>query len=97
MSNQMHLTRAIDQIGRVVLPIELRKKMGVTEGKSLFASAADGAIVLHHENGKGVECAINQLGLVSLPKELREAAGIHTESNVNVYYTDDTILLKAAN
>lgn len=39
--------RRIDHLGRIVVPVELRRQLGISPGDELGISVQDGAIVLH--------------------------------------------------
>jgi transcriptional pleiotropic regulator of transition state genes len=48
-------TRRIDQLGRVVVPIELRRTLGIREGDLLEVVAEDGRLILRKAEP---ECAL---------------------------------------
>jgi AbrB family transcriptional regulator, transcriptional pleiotropic regulator of transition state genes len=47
--------RRIDQLGRVVVPVELRRSLGIREGDLLEVSAEDGRLILRKV---APECAL---------------------------------------
>ena len=48
-------TRRIDQLGRVVVPVELRRTLGIREGDLLEVTAEDGRLILRKV---APECAL---------------------------------------
>lgn len=44
--------RKIDELGRIVIPIDIRRKLGVNNGESLEISLQNDTVILkkHHEN-----------------------------------------------
>jgi transcriptional pleiotropic regulator of transition state genes len=61
------VTRKIDQLGRVVLPVELRRSLGLHEGDLVEVALDDGAVVLTKVEDRCVFC--------STASELHEFAG----------------------
>ena len=43
---QKYEARAVDELGRIVLPYELRKSLGINEKDKLEISTSDGNIIL---------------------------------------------------
>ncbi len=50
------MTRKIDQLGRVVLPVELRRTFGIREGDFVEIAVDDGRIVLAKVEERCVFC-----------------------------------------
>ena len=42
----INISRKIDELGRIVIPIEVRKELGIKDGESLDISVIDNKIVL---------------------------------------------------
>ena len=40
------ISRKVDELGRIVIPIEVRKELGIKDGESLDISVIDNKIVL---------------------------------------------------
>lgn len=63
-------TRRVDSLGRVVLPADLRRALGIREGDVLDISMEDGHLVLCRHEPMCVFCGARA--------ELRERAGRYT-------------------
>lgn len=57
MSNNGGLPRRIDHLGRIVVPVELRRMLGINPGDELEISARDGAITLVKASQECIFCA----------------------------------------
>lgn len=42
----INISRKVDELGRIVIPIEIRKELGIKDGESLDISVIDNKIVL---------------------------------------------------
>ena len=42
----INISRKVDELGRIVIPIEVRKKLGIKDGEHLEISIIDNKIVL---------------------------------------------------
>lgn len=42
----INISRKLDELGRIVIPIEVRKELGIKDGESLDISVIDNKIVL---------------------------------------------------
>ncbi len=42
----INISRKVDELGRIVIPIEVRKELGIKDGESLDISVIDNKIVL---------------------------------------------------
>jgi bifunctional DNA-binding transcriptional regulator/antitoxin component of YhaV-PrlF toxin-antitoxin module len=92
--------RAIDELGRLVLHSELRKKLCLETGGKISLLLVDTVIILRRiENEPEPGCdvsQINELGVIDLPIELRQKLGWQTADKVAMYHTDNLIILKLA-
>lgn len=67
--NAIGTARRIDQLGRVVVPVELRRMLGIREGDLLDIRAQDGHLVLHRIEPSCIFCGGRDT--------LRERSGKH--------------------
>lgn len=44
------IIRQIDELGRIVIPKDLRKQYGIKAGEKLYFDAYDNGILIHREN-----------------------------------------------
>ena len=42
----INISRKVDELGRIVIPIEVRKELGIKDGKSLDISIINNKIIL---------------------------------------------------
>ncbi|MCL2386208.1 MAG: hypothetical protein FWC89_01545 [Defluviitaleaceae bacterium] len=91
-------SRTIDELGRFILPNELRKMQGFGAGDKIALTLADTIVVLHRpdSNPNCTICKIDELGMVELPHELRQKLGWKTKDQIALYYTDNILILKSA-
>lgn len=80
--------RAVDELGRIVLPIEMRKKLGIETKNNLFMILDRSGIILE----KGQE--VNELGMITIPFHIRKALGIETAEELEVEMVEERIILK---
>lgn len=94
------VVRKVDQLGRIVLPKELRKTHKIVEMQdSLEIYVEDNMIVLkkydENSNISGIVRRVDQLGRIVLPIELRRNLNITEEKDaLEIYIDDDAIILK---
>lgn len=94
------IVRKIDQLGRIVIPKELRRALKIVEIEdSLEIYLEDGAIVLVkincEEDASGFSRKVDQLGRIVLPVELRRNLDIVEEKDaLEIFIEDNKIILK---
>ena len=94
------IVRKVDQLGRIVIPKELRRALKIVEIEDLLEIYVDdGTIVLKKilctEDSAGVARKVDQLGRIVLPIELRRKLDIVEERDaLEIFIEDDTIVLK---
>lgn len=90
--------RTVDEIGRIVVHSELRKKLSLTEGDKFSLTLIGTIIILQRvEENLASEvpvCEISELGLITLPCNMRDELDLKVGSKVSVYNTDSLIILK---
>ena len=94
------IVRKVDQLGRVVLPKELRKTLNIKEVEdSLEIYVEDNRIVLRkydeEEGVSGIVRRVDQLGRIVLPIELRRNMNIAEEKDsLEIFVDQNKIVLK---
>ncbi len=94
------IVRKVDQLGRVVLPKELRKTLNIKEVEdSLEIYVEDNRIVLkkydEFEGISGIVRRVDQLGRIVLPIELRRNMNIAEEKDsLEIFVDQNKIVLK---
>ncbi|MCI9626911.1 MAG: AbrB/MazE/SpoVT family DNA-binding domain-containing protein [Clostridia bacterium] len=94
------IVRKVDQLGRVVLPKELRKTLNIKEVEdSLEIYVEDNRIVLkkydENEGISGIVRRVDQLGRIVLPIELRRNMNIAEEKDsLEIFVDQNKIVLK---
>lgn len=83
MSNQVKAIRAIDKVGRLVIPKDIRSCLELSPGDSLEIKAADNAIVISKYK------TMNLLG--SLVDYIAEAIGVTTNLSIIICNTEEVI------
>ena len=92
-------TRVIDELGRIVIPAELRQRLGLDAAR-LLLKPIDRTIVLQRteddpEAGCFV-CKVDDLGRIVLPGELMQKQGWKEKDHITMYNTDNLVILKFA-
>ena len=80
--------RKVDELGRIVLPIAMRKKLGIEPKNNLFMFLDGDRIILE----KGQE--VNELGMITIPFHIRTALGIETAEELEVELAEERIVLR---
>lgn len=94
------IVRRIDQLGRIVVPKEIRRAFNIVEIKdSLEIYLENGTIVLEKikpgQVSGGVSRKVDQLGRIVLPVELRRNIDlIEEKDSLEVFIEDERIILK---
>lgn len=80
--------RKVDELGRIVLPLAMRKKLGIEPKNNLFMFIDGDSIILD----KGQE--VNELGMITIPFHIRTALGIETAEELEVELVEERIILR---
>ena len=91
---ERYSSRKMDELGRVVLHGELRKKLGLEKGSKISLTVIDSIVVIQQKDFG--DCEICDLGIISIPREIRQKFEWIAGSEVAVYHTDSLLLLKTA-
>lgn len=94
------IVRRVDQLGRIVVPKEIRKNLNIVEAVDCMEIyLEDGMIVFKKFDGNvntaGIVRRVDQLGRVVLPIELRRMLNIVEERDaLEIFVADGSVLLK---
>ncbi|TSI19912.1 AbrB/MazE/SpoVT family DNA-binding domain-containing protein [Bacillus sp. HY001] len=88
------IVRKIDNLGRFVLPIEIRRSQIIVDGDPIEIYRNENTVVLRKQKSKGVTRKVDHLGRVTIPKELRRVLEISEGDPVEVFTNKDEIILK---
>ncbi|OON83127.1 AbrB family transcriptional regulator [Klebsiella pneumoniae] len=88
------IVRKIDNLGRFVLPIEIRRAQGITDGDLIEVYRNEDTVVLRKQKSTGIARKIDHLGRVVIPIELRRVLEIVEGDPVEVFVNKDEIVLR---
>ncbi|MCU5595068.1 AbrB/MazE/SpoVT family DNA-binding domain-containing protein [Bacillus mobilis] len=88
------IVRKIDNLGRFVLPIEIRRAQGLTDGDLIDISRRGDTVVLRKEKSIGIARKMDHLGRVVIPMELRRLLEIKEGDPVEVFAHKNEIILR---
>lgn len=89
------IKRKIDELGRLVLPIDHRNHYGITAGDPLLITETrDGILVRKAVEYTDEVKIVDELGRVVIPKRIRESFNLEAKSVLAILATEDGILLK---
>lgn len=84
------IVRKIDELGRVVVPIEIRRTTGIDVLMLTDLTINNGVLQLTRGNGR----RIDELGRYVIPKEIRRRNGWDTGQEMEVYAENGAICIK---
>lgn len=89
------VVRKVDKIGRISLPIELRRTFnyGIDECVEMFLEG-DYVKLVKMEKGLGIVRRVDDLGRLVIPVECRRRLYINFGDSVEIYTDDSAIYLK---
>jgi len=90
---ERYSARKVDELGRIALHSELRKKLGFEAGVKISLATIGSIAVIQRTDSDG--CEISELGMFTVPHEIRQKLAWATGSEVAVYHTDALLILKA--
>ena len=91
---ERYSSRQVDELGRIMLHSELRKKLGLEKGDKISLTVIDSIVVIQRTDFG--DCEVSELGMISIPSEIRQKFAWVKGSKIAVYNTDSLLLLKAA-
>ena len=96
---ERYSSRTIDELGRIVLHSDLRKRLKMKDGDSFSLTLVDTLLLLQKSEGNQedgcVTGKINELGMIDLPKNFRQNLNWKDGDAISVYNADSIIILKS--
>lgn len=91
------IIRNIDKLGRVVIPIEIRRSLELNTGTPVEMTFKEGCFFLKKKTAEtnSFSRQIDSLGRIVLPKEIRDANELPIETPMEIFLDGkDTLVLK---
>ena len=86
--------RTIDELGRLMLPKELREALGLETGMEVVLKPVRDTVILQKpQNSQGFITTIDELGRIALSKELRETMQWTIGDKIFLLIEDDGVLV----
>lgn len=97
-------SRTIDELGRIVIHIDLRRLLILETGDKVSLTLVGTLVIMQRvedcsEDAVGPVCAlstISELGMIKLPAEFRKRLGWEAKEKVALYHTDNMVIMKSA-
>lgn len=88
--------RKVDELGRIVIPIELRLKYGFLEGEEIeiFVKSSDIILRIPEPNCTGILRKLDSLGRIVIPIELRERFNILEKDPIELLTNGSDVVLR---
>lgn len=78
------MERKLDELGRLLIPIEMRKVLGIEKGDKLYVGIENGNVYLSKEFVEGfVQRKVNELSRVVIPIEYRRTLSFGEPTMIN--------------
>lgn len=88
------IKRRVDELGRLVLPIDYRNHYEIKGGDTVKISATEGGMLISKESGEGDSFKnVDELGRIVIPSAFRKQYSIEPRSELEVIPCKDGILL----
>jgi transcriptional pleiotropic regulator of transition state genes len=89
------IVRKLDDLGRIVIPKELRKKFNFVEKETQVDISRDGEyIILSSKEKVGLSRCLDELGRVVIPIELRRSLNLEDRDSLEIFTEEEDIYLK---
>src|SRR5699024_10019495 len=93
------MIRKVDDLGRVVIPIELRRSLKINEKDPIEIYVDDDKIILkkYVANKSGDitgEIQVDEISRIAIPNEIRRSLKINEKHPIEIYVDDDKSILK---
>jgi len=85
-------TRKIDELGRIALHVELRKRLGLEKRAKVTLTVVGSIVIMQVSDSGGIE--VCELGMITIPAEIRQKLAWAARSEVAMYHADDLLILK---
>ncbi len=90
----LNIMRKIDELGRVVLPIQIREFLNIETGATLCITFENGELHLSKDRKPTMLRKVDELGRVVLPVEALRALNLREKSIVNIRCVDNEIVVR---
>jgi len=84
------IVRKIDELGRITIPIEIRRRLELNTGDRV-GLRLEGQVIRISKVVTGMSRPIDELGRIALPIEYRRTLGLMERENVDMYVEDNDI------
>ncbi len=92
------MERKIDELGRVLIPIEMRRMLGIEADDELFIGMKDGNLYATKEFVEGfIKRRVDYLSRVVIPVEYRRALSFGDGPKVNITLEKDRVKISKIN
>ncbi len=94
------IVRRIDDLGRLVFPIEIRRILGIVEGDKIEIYVTDNKIVCKKyipdmgQSATSVVRPVDSLGRTVIPMEVRKMLSLPMKAAMQIFVDGDSIVLK---
>lgn len=90
------ITRKVDELGRIVIPKEMREELKIEQGQKLNISIRNQNIVLSVdiEQEDGIAMKVDELGRILIPYQIREKMGIVAKQEWNTFRKGKKVILQ---
>ena len=94
------IIRRIDDLGRLVFPIEIRKLLGIEVGDKIETYISDNKIICKKYTAESNQLTtsvvrpLDALGRTVIPMELRKMLSLPHKAKMQIFVEDDAIILK---
>lgn len=94
------IVRSIDELGRLVFPIEIRKILDINEGDKIEIYVIDNKIVckkhtaISNDFNTSVVRPLDALGRTVIPMEVRKLLSLPHKAKMQIFIDGDAIVLK---
>ncbi|MCL2839629.1 MAG: AbrB/MazE/SpoVT family DNA-binding domain-containing protein [Defluviitaleaceae bacterium] len=101
---ERYSSRGIDELGRMVLPVEIRTKLNLRANMQVSLTPIDTIVILQRVDGEPIPACtcynytstLDELHRVTFSHELLSQQGWKAGSTVALYVNDNIIILKSA-
>jgi len=92
---KIYSVKTIDNIGRLILPGELRKDLSLESGTKLYLLPINSIVILYTDVNKkdispqSIVAEVDIFGRITLPRELMETMNWKEKDDIKAYHADE--------